>query len=329
MRLVDEGRETATVKDLCKAYGISEASYYRWKSPTPAGASQEPKKLHWRGLSEKEERGVLEALTSERFIDVALSAVVATLLDEGKYLCSARTMYRILKKNASTKERRDQRRHPEYVKPELLATGPNQVWSWDITKLRTGRKWEYLHLYVIMDIYSRKVVGWTVANCESAELAEKLIGDTIYQYKIPDGQLTLHADRGAAMKSKAVSQLLADLGVEKTHSRPHVSDDNPYSESQFKTLKYHSTFPKTFPNLDEAKLFLEGWFRWYNTQHKHSGIHMLCPQDVHDGKAQEILDKRQAVLDKVYQKHPERFPSGCPKLPKLSGKVWINKPKAS
>ena len=329
MNLVKKDSGIAPTKDLCKAYGVSEAAYYRWKSSGLTEAPSQSHKRHWRALSESEEQKVLDTLTSEWFIDVAPEAVVATLLDEGEYLCSPRTMYRILQRNASTQERRDQRRHPEYTKPELLATGPNQVWSWDITKLRTGRKWDYLHLYVIMDIYSRAVVGWTVANRESAELAEELIADTIYAHKVPEGQLTLHADRGAAMKSKAVSQLLSDLGVEKSHSRPHVSDDNPYSESQFKTLKYHSTFPKTFPTLDEAKLFLEGWFRWYNTQHKHSGIQMLCPQDVHDGKAQEILDRRQAVLNEAYEKQPWRFPGGGPKLPKLSGQVWINQPKAS
>ena len=249
MNLVKQDSGIAPTKDLCKAYGVSEAAYYRWKSSGLTEAPSQLPKRHWRALSKCEEQKVLDTLTSERFIDVAPEAVVATLLDEGEYLCSPRTMYRILQRNASTQERRDQRRHPEYTKPELLATGPNQVWSWDITKLRTGRKWDYLHLYVIMDIYSRAVVGWTVANRESAELAEELIADTIYAQKVPEGQLTLHADRGAAMKSKAVSQLLSDLGVEKTHSRPHVSDDNPYSESQFKTLKYHSTFPKTFPTL--------------------------------------------------------------------------------
>jgi len=238
-------------------------------------------------------------------------------------------MYRILEKYRAVRERRNQRRHPQYQKPELLATGPNQVWSWDITKLKGPRKWSHYHLYVIMDIYSRYVVGWMVAERESAMLAERLIRETCERQGIVKDQLTIHADRGVSMRSKTVAQLMADLGVTKSHSRPHVCDDNPYSESQFKTLKYHPSFPGQFGSLEDARLFLRHFFDWYNDEHRHSGIAMMTPKDVHIGKADEIIRKRQETMNRAYSLHPERFVSGHPKLKPLSGEVWINKPIAA
>ena len=240
---------------------------------------------------------------------------------------SQRTMYRILEANQAVRERRDQRRHPEYTKPELLATAPNQVWSWDITKLKGPRKGSYYHLYVIMDIYSRCVVGWMVAGRESATLAERLILETCEKQGIEKDPLTIHADRGTSMKSKLVAQLMADLGITKTHSRPHTSNDNPYSEAQFKTLKYHHTFPKSFGCIEDAQTYLRGFFEWYNQVHKHSGIGYLTPHSLHSGQAHGIREKRCHVLAQAYQKHPERFVKGLPQPPQIPAAAWINKPE--
>lgn len=327
METILEMESDCFIKDLCEGFDIALSTYYRWRKGrlSPSEKSERPR--HWRRLSEKEESKVMEVLTSERFVDMAPESIYATLLDEGKYLCSARTMYRNLQRNHSVKERRNQRQHPNYEKPELLTTLPNQLWSWDITKLRTGRKWSYHYLYVIIDVYSRYVVGWMVATKENALLAEQFIADTCYKEGIERDQLTIHADRGAAMKSKTVCQLMADLGVTKTHSRPHVSNDNPFSESQFKTLKYHSTFPKKFETLEDAKHFLREWFHWYNNEHRHSGIEMLCPADVHHGRDQDILSKRQLILSDAYNRFPERFPKGKPQVKPLKRAVWINPPK--
>jgi putative transposase len=327
MKVIREEKKIPA-KTLCHSFGIVEATYYRWSKTLECLKDKEKvkNKRHWRRLNESEETDVLEKLMGDRFVDMAPEAIVATLLDEGEYLCSSRTMYRILNRHKAVKERRNQLRHPVYVKPELLATKPNELWSWDITKLKTGKKWSYYHLYVIMDVYSRCVVGWMVADKESATLAEEFIAETCFKEGISSHQLTIHADRGAAMKSKAVSQLMADLNVTKTHSRPHVSNDNPYSESNFKTLKYHSKFPKRFGSLEDTKIFLREWFQWYNNVHKHSGIQMLSPIDVHTGKHEVILAKRREVLKKAYEKHPDRFLKGEPCIKNLSREVWINKP---
>ena len=327
----DELRPTAA----CDALDVSRATYYRWKSAPAvaedsangAAESKSPKRQHPRGLSQEESTTVLAALTFERFSDQAPEQVYSALLDERIYLCSPRTMYRVLARNRAVRERRNQLRHPQYVKPELLATGPNQLWSWDITKLKVPGKWTYLYLYVIIDVFSRKVVAWTVAHHESQKLAKSLILDAILENGIDRDQLTIHADRGAVMKAKTVSQLMADLGVEKSHSRPHVSNDNPYSESQFKTLKYHHTFPGVFGCLEDAKSFLAGFFDWYNHQHKHSGIAYLSPDDVHAGRAQNILERRNEILAGAYERHPERFVRKKPIHEILPREVWINKPK--
>jgi putative transposase len=309
----------------CKAFGVSKATFYRHRAPQ---APEDEKTLrHPRRLTEEEDQSVLSTLNSERYMDESIPEVYAELLDQGTYLCSQRTMYRVLEANQAVRERRDQRRHPEYTKPELLATAPNQVWSWDITKLKGPRKWSYFYLYVIMDIYSRCVVGWMVAGREWASLAERLIMETCEKQGIAKDQLTIHADRGTSMRSKLVAQLMADLGITKTHSRPHTSNDNPYSEAQFKTLKYHHTFPKSFGCIEDAQAYLRGFFQWYNLGHKHSGIGYVTPQSLHSGEAHGIREKRRDVLALAFEKHPERFVKGLPQPPTIPAAAWINKPK--
>jgi putative transposase len=277
-------------------------------------------------LSRLERQQVLDLLHSQRFVDSSPAQIYATLLDEGRYLCSIRTFYRLLQSQHEVRERRNQLRHPSYQRPELLATAPNQVWSWDITKLRGPLKGSHYSLYVILDIYSRYVVGWLVAEGESKALAERLIRETLTKYSIPPGQLTLHADRGSCMTAQTVAQLLADLDVAKSHSRPHTSNDNPYSEAQFKTLKYCPSFPDRFTSVPEAKGFCRSFFTWYNNEHRHSGIALLTPADVHFERAQQILDQRAATLEAGYQAHPERFKR--PPVPQpLPEAVWINPPQ--
>jgi putative transposase len=278
-------------------------------------------------LSSFERKTVLDLLTSERFADDSPRQIWATLLDEGKYFCSVSTMYRILRAECGVRERRDQLRHPVYSKPELLATGPNQVWSWDITKLLGPAKWTYFYLYVILDIFSRYVVGWTLAPRESGTLAQQLIAETCSKQSIVPGQLTVHADRGSSMKSKMVAQLLADLGVTKTHSRPYVSDDNPFSESQFRTMKYRPEFPERFGSIQDGRAFCRPFFDWYNTQHHHSGIGLHTPHSVHHGLAQALDHARRLTLSEAHLAHPERFVRKPPEPPALPGAVWINPPK--
>ncbi len=265
-------------------------------------------------------------LYSARFAEVAPAEIVATLLDEGIYVGSVSTLYRLLRRNNAVRERRRVLRHPRYKRPELLATGPNQLWSWDITKLKGAGKYTYYYLYVVLDVYSRYGVAWCVAYKESATIAEQLILEACLQQGVDRGQLTVHADRGSAMISKGVAQLLSDLGVEKTHSRPHVSNDNPYSEAQFKTLKYRPDFPEWFGSLQDARTFCSEFFAWYNTEHRHSGIAMLTPETVHYGKAQETIARRQSVLEAAYALNPQRFVRHAPRHEPLPEAVWINPP---
>ena len=310
----------------CRALGIPRASFYRTLGQKEQPYPPAPRPTPARALEPVEKQAVIEQLHSERFQDKPPAQVYATLLDEGTYLCSIRTMYRLLEENNEVRERRNQLTHPRYQKPELLATGANQVWSWDITKLLGPAKWSYFYLYVILDIFSRYVVGWMVAPNESAELARRLIGETCRKQGIAPGQLILHADRGSSMKSKPVAFLLADLGVTKSHSRPHVSDDNPFSESQFKTLKYRPEFPDRFGSIEDARRFCQLFFSWYNTEHHHSGIGLLTPETLHYGRAEEVIQQRQDVLTQAYQRHPERFVRAHPKPPDKPTAVWINKP---
>lgn len=280
-------------------------------------------------LSEAERQLVLDTLGSERFADTAPASVHATLLDEGRYLGSVRTMYRLLKARSGCAERRNQRRHIAYAKPELLATSPNQVWSWDITKLKGSAKWTYFHLYVILDIFSRYVVGWLIAERESAELATQMICETVARHDVIPGKLTLHADRGASMRSKPVAALLADLGVIKSHSRPYVSDDNPYSESHFKTMKYRPNFPDRFQSIEEARAFCQTFFSWYNDEHRHSGLGYVTPAAMHAGVAIAIYDQRALVLHHAFVRHPNRFKHCHPHPPALPTVAGINLPKSA
>jgi putative transposase len=309
--------------------GVPRATLYRVRRPPPVAPSSPrpaPRPAPPRTLTAAERQGVLDVLHSERFVDLAPKAVYATLLDEGVYLCSWRTMYRVLATAQEVRERRNQLRHPAYAKPELLATGPHQVWSWDITKLLGPVKWTYYYLYVILDIFSRYVVGWMVAERDSATLAERLIAATCEKQEIRPGQLTVHADRGTAMTAKSVALLLADLGVTRTHSRPQVSDDNPYSEAQFKTLKYHPTFPERFGSVQDARAFCQGFFPWYNTQHRHDALGLLTPEAVHYGRAETILEQRRVVLAAAYAAHPERFVRKPPEPTAPPPAAWINRP---
>lgn len=271
---------------------------------------------------------MIDILHSDEFVDRTPTEVFTSLLDHGKYLCSVSTMYRILTKHGEVKERRAQRRHLLYAKPELLATRPNQVWSWDITKLKGAVKWSYYYLYVIMDIFSRYVVGWMLAERESEYLAKDLIAQTIFDQEVCAGQLTIHADRGSSMRSKTVAELLMDLGVTKSHSRPQVSNDNPYSESQFRTLKYRPQFPYRFGSLEEARLVCREIITWYNTQHYHSGVALLTPESVHYGRAQEIIEQRAEHLLVAYAARPQRFVNKPPTPGKLPSAVYINPPAA-
>ena len=309
----------------CQALDVARASLYRFCQPASLfDAPQRPAPP--RALGPTERQTVLAQLNSERFVDQAPAQVYATLLDEGQYLCSVRTMYRILDQHDQVRERRNQLSHPAYQKPELLATSPNQVWSWDITKLLGPAKWTYFYLYVILDIFSRYAVGWMVASRESATLAQKLIRETCHKQGIARGQLTVHADRGSSMTSRPVALLLADLGVTKTHSRPHTSNDNPFSESHFKTLKYRPEFPDRFGCIQDARAFCQRFFCWYNTEHHHSAIGWLTPQIVPSGQSATVLAARQTVLDQAFQLTPERFVRKPPQPPKLFDKVWINPP---
>lgn len=324
---------TVGVVAACDFLGVARASFYRQRPvlgpsvwPTPGRALPAERSAPARALSAAERAGVLMVLHEDRFQDRSPAAVQATLLDEGQYLCSTRTMYRILQHEGESRERRDQLVHPAYQKPELLATVPNQLWSWDITKLLGPAKWTYFYLYVILDVFSRYVTGWMVAHRESAELAKQFIQETIGKHPVPAGQLNIHADRGRVMTSKPVAFLMADLGVTKTHSRPYVSDDNPYSESQFRTMKYRPEFPDRFGCIQDSRAFCRQFFHWYNEEHRHSGIGLLTPAMVHFGEAPAVLARRQAVLDIAYQSHPDRFVQRPPKPLPLPSEVWINKP---
>ena len=315
--------QTVGVEGACAALGVPRATWYRHQQPKKP---QEPRTKSHRALSDSERAMVLSVLSEDRFVDRAPEEVYATLLDEGVYHCSWRTMYRILEDNKAVQERRNQRRHPEYKKPELVARAPNEVWSWDITKLRGPTKGAYFYLFVVMDIFSRKVVGWMLADRENAHLAGVLIAEACSRHGVTPDSLILHSDRGAPMTAKCTAQLLADLGVTRSLSRPHVSDDNPFSESAFKTLKYGPGFPDRFGSYEDARAFCREFFRWYNNEHRHSGIAMLTPLTVHEGGADQALEQRQATLDAAVAAHPERFPRGAPKVRPLPEAVWINPP---
>ena len=330
MQAVEELCSTSGTLPACRALGVVRSTLYRHRRGLrhPVNRARSERRSP-RALGIQEQQAVLAELRSERFVDQAPAAVYAALLDEGRYLCSERTMYRLLSGAGELRERRDQLRHPAYAKPELLATGANEVWSWDITKLLGPAKWTYFYLYVLLDIFSRYVVGWMVAHRESAILAKKLIEEISKKQSIRPGQLTVHADRGSSMISKPVALMLADLGVTKTHSRPHVSNDNPFSEAQFKTLKYRPEFPDRFGSIEDARAFCVGFFHWYNNEHYHSGLALLTPATVHYGETAAVLAQRREILAAAYQQHPERFVRRAPQPAEPPNAVWINPPKPS
>jgi len=309
----------------CAAAGKSKATHYRrMQTPKPRIKTLRPTPAN--ALSPTEVDTVLELLRSERFRDLAPAQVWAILLDEDLYVASISTMYRILRANGEVRERRAQATHPTRSRPELMASAPNQCWSWDITKLRGPDKGVWFDCYVIIDIFSRYVVDWMVAPGESAELAESFIARAVAGQDVKAGTLTIHADRGTSMTSKPVAELLADLGIGRTHSRPHVSNDNPYSESAFKTLKYCPAFPARFGSIEDARAFCTEFFSYYNHDHRHSGIGLHTAASVHYGTATEIRAQRAVTLDAAYAANPGRFRHRRPSPPKLPTVAWINKP---
>jgi putative transposase len=322
---VEELTPVVGTRPACRALGAAPATIYRRRRP-PEPRPRRPRPAPFRALSEAEREAVLGELHSERFLDSSPAQVWATLLDEGRYLACERTMYRLLAANGQVRERRDQLTHPPYAAPELLAERPNEVWSWDITKLLGPAKWTYFYLYAILDVFSRYCVGWTVQHRECASVAEQLIAQACEQQQIARGQLTVHADRGSSMTSKPVAFLLADLGVTKTHSRPYTSTDNPYSEAQFKTLKYRPGFPQRFDSIEHARAFCREFLDWYHHHHRHSGIGLMTPAAVHHGRATAVHAERARVLDAAYAATPERFVRRAPTPPPTPTAAWINKP---
>ena len=320
---------TGLTAGVCQALGVSRASLYRCRArlARPPASLSPTKSRPPRALSAEERQRVLDLLREPRFADLAPAEIYATLLDEGTYQCSIRTMYRVLAEHGAVRERRDQLRHPVYQKPELLAEAPDQVWSWDITKLMGPAKWSYFYLYVVLDIFSRRVVGWCVADAESATLFKALFDDTLTKHAVLPGQLTLHADRGGPMRAKATALMLADLGVTKSHSRPHTSNDNPFSEAHFKTLKYQPEFPQRFGCIEDAKAFCRAFFTWYNQHHHHAGIGLMTPDQVHYGQAHAVHAARQHTLARAYQANPERFVRKAPEPPAVPTAAWINPPQ--
>jgi putative transposase len=312
------------VSTACQVLGVPRSSLYRARQPK---AEPAPRPTPDRALSLEEKVEVRQLLNSERFQDCPPRQVYATLLDDGVYLCHWRTMYRLLDEHQEVQERRNQLQHPVVAKPQLVATGPNQLWSWDITKLKSLTKWSYYYLYVILDVFSRFVVGWLIAEQERADLAQQLIATTCRREGISPDQLTLHSDRGPSMRSKTVAQLLVDLGVTKSHTRPYTPNDNPYSEAHFKTLKYRPDFPDRFGSLIIARSWAQTFFPWYNYDHYHSALGLLTPAMVHYGQALAVRTQRLQVLQAAYQAHPERFVRGEPSLPDLPQAVWINPPQ--
>jgi putative transposase len=323
---VDELTPIIGTRPACRALGAAHATVYRRRNPPPP-RPRRPRTPPARALSDAEQAAVLAELHSDRFVDSSPAQVWATLLDEGRYLASERTMYRIVEaEHGGVRERRAQLEHPGYQTPELLAERPNELWSWDISKLKGPAKWTYYYLYVILDVFSRYAVGWTVQHRESSQVAKALIGQAAEQQHITREQLVVHADRGSSMTSKPVAFLLSDLGITRSHSRPYTSTDNPYSEAQFKTLKYRPAFPARFDSIEHARGFCREFFDYYNHTHRHSGIGLMTPATVHHGRADAVRAERQRVLDAAYARAPDRFIRRAPTPPAVPTAAWINKP---
>ena len=326
LKLVEDASPVIGTSAACAALAMPRATVYRRRRANNTPASKRARPVSTRAMSPDEVQRVIATLNRDEYADLAVPQVYARLLDQGIYLCSPRTMYRRLAAQQQVRERRNQLRHPIYKKPELLATAPNQVWSWDITKLLGPQKWTYYHLYVLLDIFSRYVVGWMLASRESATLAKRLIDEACERQRIQPGQLAIHSDRGPAMKSKSVALLYADLGITRSLSRPHVSNDNPFSEAQFKTLKYRPTFPDRFGSLEDGRAHCGPLLDWYNHDHRHSGLAMMTPADVHYGRVDDVLVVRDAALAIAYAEHPERFVHRPPVASRPPQAAWINPP---
>lgn len=325
MNAVVQLRGSLPIAPLCAALGVSRATVNRRLHPvTPKPVTVRPKPV--RALSDEERQRIAQTLCEDRFVDRSPTEVYYTLLDEGRYLGSERTFYRVLAERASTQERRNQLRHPPHQRPELVASGTNEVWSWDTSKLRTTTKWQYFYLYVLLDLYSRYAVGWMIARHDNAALAKVLIRESVQRHGVEPGTLVLHSDRGPAMTSRTLAQLLVDLDVTRSLSRPHTSNDNPFSESVFKTAKYHPSYPPAFTCHDHALAWGREFFPWYNHEHRHSGIAYLRPADVYFGRAQAVLDQRHANQMAAFHAHPERYPAGAPKRQTLPTATYINPP---
>jgi putative transposase len=323
MDLIEDLADPAvSVVAACAALAVSRATLYRATRPAAPPAVRQPAPSP-RRLSDDERQAIVDVMHSPEFADQPPMEVFAKLLSCGTYLASIRTYYRVLAESGESKERRNQRLPHPYVKPSLTATAPNQVWTWDITKLATLQKGIFLHLYVIIDLFSRYVVGWMLANRECKHLAAQLFAETVARHGIEPG-LTVHSDRGSAMKSDTLAQLLAALGVDQSFSRPHVSDDNPYSEAQFKTLKYQPDYPGRFAGETHARGWLEPFFGWHNDDHQHSGLALFTPAEVFFGRVPAVHAVRQAALDAAYALHPNRFPNGPPKAALPPAEVHIN-----
>lgn len=327
MSLCEQLSADVGTKAACVALSVSRATIYRRRAARRSTRlAQRTRRPSCRALTPEERREVAMTLNADSYADFAVPQVYARMLDQGRYLCSIRTMYRILQQQGAVRERRDQLRHPNYTKPELLATAPNQVWSWDITKLMGPRKWTYFHLYVLMDIFSRYVVGWMVASRESSELAQRLVRDACQRQGVVAGQLTVHSDRGSAMTSKPLALLYADLGITRSLSRPHNSNDNPFSEAHFKTLKYRPEYPERFGSIEDARSKSAALLGWYNNQHHHSSLGLLTPADVHHGRVAERLAVRDEALLAAFAAHPHRFVHGAPRAARPPEAAWINPP---
>jgi len=327
MKIVDEHAPEVGIAPACRAVEVSRATWYRRRKKNAQNAAPriQSRRRPPRRLSDAERERILDILCSDEFVDRSPRAVYAMLLERGEYCCSVRTMYRILAEQRAVRERRPQRKHPEYTAPICCARGPNELWSWDITKL-AGPNRSWFSLYVILDVFSRFVVSWLLARRESAFLATCLIEQAIQSHDVNPLRLTIHADRGGPMRAKSTAQLMADLGIERSHSRPRVSNDNPFSEAQFKTLKYCPQYPGSFTTYEAAKSWSGSFFAWYNHEHRHEGIGLFTPSDVYTGRHMELTVARQRVLDMAYAAHPERFVRGRPTPPVVPDEVWINRP---
>ena len=323
MLIVEQCARTVPVNAACEALGVSRASLYRKRSPSPASLMRRVRPPNPRRLDEAERQRLLDTLHLPEFADQPPAEVYATLLGRGLYLASIRTMYRVLAAAGETKDRRNQRLPHAHAKPSLTATAPNQVWTWDITKLATLQKGVFLMAYVIIDIFSRYVVGWMLATKECKHLAAQLFAETIARHGVEPG-LQVHADRGSAMKSDTLAQLLASLGASRSFSRPRVSDDNPFSEAQFKTLKYQPDYPGRFTSELHGRAYLQDFFAWHNDEHHHSALALFTPADVFFGRVEIVRASRQAALDAAYAAHPERFSHGPPNVPMPPSQVHIN-----